>query len=90
MDFNSWIGLTVGAVCAIMAHFMGRRSGKSALQNDIKIRLKQIQNEAEIETGEIVDHGDREIKSISKTGNSIRSADSATIVDEFNDAFSGE
>ena len=90
MDFNSWIGLAVGVMCAFFAHVAGRRSGQTALRRDLKIKLKQIQVEAERETDEIEKHSDEKVKAIDATASRIESADDASLVDEFNDAFTGE
>lgn len=90
MDLNSWIGLAFGVLCACIAHLIGKRSGRSAFQEDIKVRLKEIQRESERESGEIKKQGDEQLKAIDKLSANIKSADDDALVDQFNDAFSGK
>jgi len=73
---------------AILAFFLGRRSGISAPVNRyIKERLKQIKSNQVAKVKEIKAEAKGELEEIAEVKNEIESGSDSDIVDEFNSAF---
>lgn len=90
MGIGEWIGIAIAAFCALFAHRVGRKSGKSELQNEIKAKLVEIQQQAQHEADVIEAEANEQLKEIEDEASRIASADDNTVINEFNDAFSGE